>query len=189
MLRLTQEQLNRYSRQIVMEQIGEAGQQKLLQARVLLVGAGGLGSPVAYYLAAAGIGELGLVDSDQVEVSNLQRQILHSTERLGMLKAESAKLTLTSLNPDVKVTSYPVRASADNITELIRPYDVVVNAVDNFATRYLVNDTCVRLQKPLIEAGVMKFDGMVMVILPGRGPCYRCVLPLCKALHNGNYAK
>ncbi|MDD4803357.1 MAG: molybdopterin-synthase adenylyltransferase MoeB [Syntrophomonas sp.] len=177
MIELTDDHLKRYSRQIMISQIGQAGQQKLLQSKVLIIGSGGLGSPAAYYMAAAGVGEIGLVDYDQVDISNLQRQILHNTKRLGMLKVESAKQTLKDLNPDVRVNTYPIRVSKENAEEIISPYDIIVDAVDNYATRYLVNDICVRLKKPLVVAGVTNFGGLVMVVLPGQGPCYRCVLP------------
>jgi len=143
MIDFTDEQIERYSRHIILPEVGGAGQQKMLEARVLLLGAGGLGSPAAYYLAAAGIGNLGIVDFDTVDLSNLQRQIIHSTERIGMLKTESAKKTIQALNPDVKVTLYNERLESGNIMELIENYDYVVDGSDNFPTRYLVNDACV----------------------------------------------
>ncbi|KKM12423.1 adenylyltransferase [Clostridiales bacterium PH28_bin88] len=173
----TEEQIQRYSRHIILKEVGGKGQRKLLGSRVLVVGAGGLGSPVSFYLAAAGVGTIGIVDSDTVELSNLQRQILHSTADVGKPKVESAKRTLTALNPDVQVVTYPVRLGKDNVMELIKGYDLVIDGVDNFPARFLLNDACVMAGKPLVEAGILRWDGMVMTILPGRGPCYRCVFP------------
>lgn len=167
----------RYSRQMMIDGFGEEGQLRLASGRVLVVGAGGLGSPVAYYLAAAGVGTLGIIDDQQVELSNLQRQILHSTSRIGMPKVESAKKTLSDLNPEIKVNPYNFRLTAVNAKELIERYDIVVNALDNEETRYLVNEACVALQKPLVEGGVEGFHGRLMTILPGKGPCYACVFP------------
>ncbi|MGE5572698.1 MAG: HesA/MoeB/ThiF family protein [Bacteroidota bacterium] len=174
---LTDEERMRYSRQLVIPEIGEAGQEKLRAAKVLVVGAGGLGSPAAMYLAAAGVGTLGLVDSDVVDLSNLQRQILHGVNHLGLAKVESGKRALARLNPGVHVVPARVAVTPENVSGLIGPYDVVVDAVDNLETRYVVNDACVKAGKPLIEAGVLRFDGMVLTVLPGRGPCYRCVFP------------
>ncbi len=171
------EQLERYSRHILLREVGGKGQQKLLQSRVLVVGAGGLGSPVSYYLAAAGVGTIGIVDNDRVDLSNLQRQILHSTPEVGQPKVESAARTLTALNPDVKINTYATRLSPDNVQEIIAGYDLVVDGVDNFPTRFLLNDACVMAKKPLVEAGILRWDGMVMTIQPGVGPCYRCVFP------------
>lgn len=173
----TEEQIQRYSRQIILPEIGGQGQQKLLQARVLIVGTGGLGSPCAFYLAAAGVGTLGLVDSDVVDLSNLQRQILHTTDRVGRAKTASAAQTLRALNPDVKIVTHQMRVGVENVAELVGAYDVVVDAVDNFPARFLVNDACVMAGKPLVEAGVLRWDGMVMTIMPRQGPCYRCVFP------------
>ncbi|SVA39762.1 uncharacterized protein METZ01_LOCUS92616 [marine metagenome] len=149
----------------------------MLEARVLLLGAGGLGSPAAYYLAAAGIGNLGIVDFDQVDLSNLQRQIIHSTERIGMLKTESAKKTIQALNPDVNVTLYNEKMDSSNIMSLIKDYDYVVDGSDNFPTRYLVNDACVMKNKTLIHGSIYRFEGQVTVFKPGDGPCYRCLYP------------
>jgi adenylyltransferase/sulfurtransferase len=149
----------------------------MLEARVLLLGAGGLGSPAAYYLAAAGIGNLGIVDFDQVDLSNLQRQIIHSTERIGMLKTESAKKTINALNPDVKVTLYNEKMDSSNIKSFIKDYDYVVDGSDNFPTRYLVNDACVMENKTLIHGSIYRFEGQVTVFKPNSGPCYRCLYP------------
>ncbi len=175
---LTNEERIRYSRQLVIPEIGEAGQEKLRVAKVLVVGAGGLGSPAAMYLAAAGVGTLGLVDSDVVDLSNLQRQILHGVNHLGLAKVESAKRALAHLNPGVHVVPHRMTVTSVNVSGLIEPYDVVVDAVDNLETRYVVNDACVKAGKPLIEAGVLRFDGMVLTVVPGKGPCYRCIFPI-----------
>jgi adenylyltransferase/sulfurtransferase len=161
----------------MLPEVGGSGQQKMLEARVLLLGAGGLGSPAAYYLAAAGIGNLGIVDFDQVDLSNLQRQIIHSTERIGMLKTESAKKTIQALNPDVNVTLYNEKMDSSNIMSLIKDYDYVVDGSDNFPTRYLVNDACVMKNKTLIHGSIYRFEGQVTVFKPGDGPCYRCLYP------------
>jgi molybdopterin/thiamine biosynthesis adenylyltransferase/rhodanese-related sulfurtransferase len=173
----TAEQLNRYSRHFMLPEVGEEGQAKLLDAKVLLVGAGGLGSPTAFYLAAAGVGTLGLVDHDTVDMSNLQRQILHTNDRIGMPKVESARLTLTALNPDVKVIGYQERLSSENIMQLIEGYDVIVDGCDNFPTRYLVNDACVMTGKPNVHGSIFQFEGQASVFYPGKGPCYRCLFP------------
>ena len=173
----TQEQLTRYSRHFLLPEVGEAGQAKLLDARVLMVGAGGLGSPSAYYLAAAGVGTLGIVDHDVVDLSNLQRQILHSNDRIGEPKTESARQTLQGLNPDVRVVPYAERLSSDNIMEIIADYDIVVDGCDNFPTRYLVNDACVMTGKPNVHGSIFQFEGQVSVFHPGNGPCYRCLYP------------
>jgi adenylyltransferase/sulfurtransferase len=177
MIEFTDEQIERYSRHIILPEVGGSGQQKMLDARVLLLGAGGLGSPAAYYLAAAGIGNLGIVDFDQVDLSNLQRQIIHSTERIGMLKTESAKKTIQALNPDVNVTLYNEKMDSNNIMSLIKDYDYVVDGSDNFPTRYLVNDACVMKNKTLIHGSIYRFEGQVTVFKPGDGPCYRCLYP------------
>jgi len=176
-IEFTDEQIERYSRHIILPEVGGSGQQKMLEARVLLLGAGGLGSPAAYYLAAAGIGNLGIVDFDQVDLSNLQRQIIHSTERIGMLKTESAKKTIQALNPDVNVTLYNEKMDSKNIMSLIKDYDYVVDGSDNFPTRYLVNDACVMKNKTLIHGSIYRFEGQVTVFKPGDGPCYRCLYP------------
>ena len=173
----TQEQLTRYSRHFLLPEVGEAGQARLLDARVLMVGAGGLGSPSAYYLAAAGVGALGIVDHDVVDLSNLQRQILHSNDRIGEPKTESARQTLQGLNPDVRVVPYAERLSSDNIMEIIADYDIVVDGCDNFPTRYLVNDACVMTGKPNVHGSIFQFEGQVSVFHPGNGPCYRCLYP------------
>ncbi|MCY4486822.1 MAG: molybdopterin-synthase adenylyltransferase MoeB [Deltaproteobacteria bacterium] len=173
----SQEQLTRYSRHFLLPEVGEEGQAKLLDARVLMVGAGGLGSPSAYYLAAAGVGTMGIVDHDVVDLSNLQRQILHTNDRIGEPKAESARQTLQGLNPDVNVIAIPERLSSDNIMEIIKDYDIVVDGCDNFATRYLVNDACVMTGKPNVHGSIFQFEGQVSVFHPGNGPCYRCLYP------------
>ena len=177
MIEFTDEQIERYSRHIILPEVGGAGQQKMLEARILLLGAGGLGSPAAYYLAAAGIGNLGIVDFDQVDLSNLQRQIIHSTERIGMLKTESAKKTIQALNPDVNVTLYNEKIDSSNILSIIKDYDYVVDGSDNFPTRYLVNDACIMENKTLIHGSIYKFEGQVTVFKPNSGPCYRCLYP------------
>ena len=174
---LTCEEKARYARQLVIPEIGEEGQERLKLSKVLIVGAGGLGSPAAMYLACAGVGTIGLVDEDIVSISNLQRQILHSMDSLGMKKAESGKQTLARLNPHVHVETYSMRLTPESAKGIIADYDLVVDAVDNLTTRYLVNDACVALGKPLVEAGVMRFDGMILTVLPGKGPCFRCVFP------------
>lgn len=174
---LTVDEEARYARQIVIPEIGKEGQEKLKSSRVLIIGAGGLGSPSAMYLACAGVGTIGIVDEDTVSISNLQRQILHDADSLGMKKVESAKRTLGRLNPHVRVETYDTRLSRERAKDIIARYDLVVDAVDNLKTRYIVNDTCQELGKPLIEAGVMQFDGMILTILPGKGPCFRCVFP------------
>lgn len=169
----------RYSRHLLMPEVGEAGQLKLLGSRVLLIGAGGLGSPAAFYLAAAGVGTLGIVDHDVVDRSNLQRQILHTDARVGMAKVVSARQTLEALNPSVKVIGHEVRLDSGNVEELLAGYDVVVDGCDNFPTRYLVNDACVKLGVPNVHGSVYRFEGQVTVFWPGdgRGPCYRCLYP------------
>lgn len=169
------DQIERYSRTMILPKVGGRGQKKLVAAKVLVIGAGGLGSPCAYYLAAAGVGTVGIVDGDEVDLSNLQRQILHSTSDIGRLKALSAQERLRGLNPDVTVDARAERIQASNAVSLITPYDVIIDGSDNFATRYLVNDACVMAKKPLVHAGVFQFEGQIMTILPGQGPCYRCV--------------
>ena len=172
---LTPEQRERYSRHMLIPEIGADGQQKLLDAKVLLLGAGGLGSPTALYLAAAGVGTLGIVDDDVVDLSNLQRQVIHTTDRVGVPKVDSAEETIKALNPDVKVVKYPVRIDASNIVEIISGYDVIVDGVDNFPTRYLLNDATVRLKIPVVSASILGFDGQLSVFKPYDGPCYRCL--------------
>ena len=173
----TPEQLIRYSRHFLLPEVGEEGQAKLLQAKVLMVGAGGLGSPSAYYLAAAGVGTIGIIDNDVVDISNLQRQILHANDRVGMPKVESAKKTLEGLNPDVKVIPYQAKLTSENIMEIIKDYDLVVDGCDNFPTRYLVNDACVLTGKPNVHGSIFQFEGQATVFYPGKGPCYRCLYP------------
>jgi molybdopterin/thiamine biosynthesis adenylyltransferase/rhodanese-related sulfurtransferase len=174
---LTPEQRDRYGRHVLLPEIGEEGQQKLLGAKVLLLGAGGLGSPAALYLAAAGVGTIGIVDMDVVDASNLQRQILHNLERIGDRKVDSAKKTLTALNPDVDVVTYDVRLGADNILDIIRGYDVIVDGTDNFPTRYLLNDASLLERIPVVHGSIFRFEGQVTVFDPYNGPCYRCLLP------------
>ncbi len=174
---LDPEQRNRYHRHILLPEVGEAGQQKLLESKVLMLGAGGLGSPSALYLAAAGVGTLGIVDMDVVDASNLQRQILHNMERIGHRKVDSAKTTLTTLNPDVNVVTYDVRFGADNILDIIEGYDVIVDGTDNFPTRYLLNDAALLKKIPVVHGSIFRFEGQVTVFQPYEGPCYRCLLP------------
>ena len=178
MFGFTDEQIYRYSRQIILPEMGGQGQHKLLEARVLVVGAGGLGSPAVLYLAAAGVGTLGLVDFDVVEISNLHRQILHRTQDIGRPKTESAWDTIQALNPDVKVNLYQQRLCSENALELFADYDVVVNGSDNFPTRYLVNDAAVISGRPVVDGSVFQFDGQVTVYKPREGPCYRCPFPV-----------
>ena len=173
----TADQLSRYSRHFLLPEVGEAGQAKLLDAKVLLVGAGGLGSPTAFYLAAAGVGKMGIVDHDTVDLSNLQRQILHTQDRIGVPKVESARETIHALNPDVEVVGYQERISSDNIMRLLADYDIVVDGCDNFPTRYLINDACVMTGKPNVHGSIFQFEGQATVFYPGRGPCYRCLFP------------
>jgi sulfur-carrier protein adenylyltransferase/sulfurtransferase len=174
---MTPEQRDRYSRHTLLPEVGVDGQLKMLNAKVLLLGAGGLGAPTALYLAAAGIGTIGLVDDDVVDASNLQRQVIHNTERIGTPKTESARLTIEALNPDVKVIEHRLRLDAGNILEIIEPYDVIVDGADNFPTRYLLNDASVRLCKPVVSASILSFDGQISTFVPFEGPCYRCLYP------------
>ncbi|HET7786300.1 MAG TPA: molybdopterin-synthase adenylyltransferase MoeB [Myxococcales bacterium] len=177
-VKLTEAQRARYSRHLLIPEVGEAGQAKLLKSKVLLIGAGGLGSPTALYLAAAGVGRVGLIDDDVVDESNLQRQILHTTDRVGMPKTESAKKTLQALNPEVAVDEHRMRLTRDNAMELFAKYDLVVDGSDNFGTRYLVNDACVLLEKPNVHGSIFRFDGQATTFVPGGGrPCYRCLFP------------
>ncbi|HZA55630.1 MAG TPA: molybdopterin-synthase adenylyltransferase MoeB [Candidatus Udaeobacter sp.] len=171
------EQLIRYSRHFLLSEVGEEGQAKLLKAKVLMVGAGGLGCPSAYYLAAAGVGTIGIIDNDVVDLSNLQRQILHTNDRVGKPKVESAKMTLEALNPDVKVIPYQAKLTSANIMEIIKDYDIVVDGSDNFPTRYLVNDACILTKTPNVHGSIFQFDGQATVFYPGKGPCYRCLYP------------
>jgi len=172
---LSPTELARYSRHLALPEIGVAGQEKLRAARVLIVGAGGLGSPAALYLAASGVGTLGLVDCDRVDVSNLQRQILFATASVGHLKAEVAQQRLSALNPEIGVIAHAVELCAGNVLDLLRGYDVVLDGTDRLSTRYVVNDACVLLRKPLVSAAIHRFEGQAMTYVPGRGPCYRCL--------------
>ncbi|MGH7803690.1 MAG: molybdopterin-synthase adenylyltransferase MoeB [Candidatus Binatia bacterium] len=173
----SQEQAVRYSRHFLLPEVGEQGQAKLLDAKVLLIGAGGLGSPTAFYLGAAGVGTIGLVDHDVVDLSNLQRQILHTNDRIGMPKIESAEKTLKALNPDLKIVGYQERLSRENVERIFADYDIIVNGCDNFPTRYLVNDACVFMKKPLVDGSIFQFEGQATVFKPFEGPCYRCLFP------------
>jgi thiazole biosynthesis adenylyltransferase ThiF len=186
---LTDEQIERYSRHIILKEVGAKGQKKLLEAKVLIIGAGGLGAPVAMYLAAAGIGTIGIVDADEVDLSNLQRQIIHGTEDIGKAKVKSAKETMNKMNPDVTVNTYRMFVTSENIRELIRDYDFIIDGTDNFPAKFLINDACVMEKKPFCHAGIIRFKGQLMTYVPGQGPCYRCVfknpppkdaVPTCK---------
>lgn len=177
MFDFTDDQLHRYSRNILLKEIGIEGQAKLRRSRVLVAGAGGLGSPVAVYLAAAGVGHIGVVDDDQVDVTNLQRQILHATADVGRSKAGSAAETMRALNPDISVEPLIVRLCADNVLEVIAGYDFVVDGTDNFSTKFLLNDACVISSVPFSHGGVLEFTGQAMTVLPGKSACYRCVFP------------
>jgi molybdopterin/thiamine biosynthesis adenylyltransferase/rhodanese-related sulfurtransferase len=174
---LTPDQRNRYQRHLLLPEVDVAGQHRLLQSKVLLLGAGGLGSPAALYLAAAGVGTLGVIDMDVVDESNLQRQILHNMDRLGERKVDSAKKTLTAMNPDVNVVTYDVRLGADNVIDIFTGYDVIVDGTDNFPTRYLVNDASLKLDIPVVHGSIFRFEGQASVYLPHQGPCYRCQVP------------
>lgn len=185
----TDEQLERYSRHIILKEVGVKGQKKLLNGKVLIIGAGGLGSPTAMYLAAAGVGTIGIADADEVDLSNLQRQIIHATEDLGKAKVTSAKETMERINPDVTVHTYRKFIKADNIREIIRDYDFIIDGTDNFPAKFLINDACVLEKKPFSHAGIIRFKGQLMTYVPGQGPCYRCVfqspppkdaVPTCK---------
>jgi adenylyltransferase/sulfurtransferase len=177
MAQLTRDEILRYSRHLIMPEVGIEGQQKLKDAGILLIGAGGLGSPLGLYLAAAGVGRLGIVDFDKVDFTNLQRQIIHGTEDVGKLKVESAKESIHAVNPDVQVTAYNTKISRENIMDLIKPYDVIIDGTDNFPTRYLVNDACVFQKKPNVYGSIFRFDGQATVFCPFKGPCYRCLYP------------
>ncbi len=175
---LTAQQRERYSRHLLLPEVGVEGQQKLLDAKVLLLGAGGLGSPTALYLAAAGIGTLGIVDNDEVDLSNLQRQVIHTSERIGMPKVDSAAETINALNPDVKVVKHALRLGPENIMDVLPGYDIIVDGLDNFPTRYLLNDATVRLKIPVVSAAILGFEGQLSVFKPYDGPCYRCLFPV-----------
>ncbi len=180
MFKFTEEQIKRYARHIILPEVGGKGQEKLLNSRVLVIGAGGLGSPAILYLAAAGVGTIGIVDFDVVDLSNLQRQIIHNTERVGTPKVESAKKTVEMLNPDVKVIAYNTRISKENIMDIIKDYDVVLDGTDNFPTRFLINDACYFAGKPLVSAAMLRFEGQVSVFdyrNKENSPCYRCLFP------------
>lgn len=173
----SEDQIYRYARHIILPEVGGEGQKKILNAKVLLMGAGGLGSPVALYLSAAGVGKIGIIDFDTVDKTNLQRQILHSTADVGRLKVDSAKDTLTSMNPDVDVVKHNIRLSSENAMEIIKDYDIVVDGTDNFSTRYLINDVCVLLNKANVHGSIFRFEGQVSVFKTPDGPCYRCLYP------------
>jgi molybdopterin-synthase adenylyltransferase len=180
MFKFTEEQIKRYARHIILPEVGGKGQEKLLNSKVLVIGAGGLGSPAILYLAAAGVGTIGIVDFDVVDFSNLQRQVIHNTERVGTPKVESAKKTVEMLNPDVKVITYNTRISKENIMDIIKDYDVVLDGTDNFPTRFLINDACYFAGKPLVSAAMLRFEGQVSVFdyrRKGESPCYRCLFP------------
>jgi molybdopterin/thiamine biosynthesis adenylyltransferase len=172
---LTEQQIERYSRNIILQQVGGAGQEKLLGSRVLIVGLGGLGAPAALYLAAVGVGTLGLLDGDAVDVTNLQRQIIHHTGDVGRRKVASAEEKIRALNPDVTVRTYDIRARADNIRDIIRDYDFVIDGVDNFFAKFLINDACYFERIPFSHAGILQFEGQLLTVLPGRTACYRCL--------------
>ncbi len=176
-MEFTEEQIKRYARHIILPEVGGEGQAKLLSSKVLLIGAGGLGAPCGYYLGAAGIGTLGIVDFDTVDLSNLQRQIWHGTADVGRYKVDSAKDSIARINPDVNVVTYKEKISSENIKDLIKNYDVIIDATDNFPTRYLINDACHFMKKPLVYGSIFRFDGQATVFLPEEGPCYRCLFP------------
>lgn len=176
-MQLREDQIERYSRQIILPGVGGKGQEKLLNAKVLIIGAGGLGSPAGLYLASAGIGTIGIVDSDKVELNNLQRQVLHSNSTVGKSKVESAKQRMAEINPDAKVIAHNIRVNSGNISGIIQDYDIIVDGSDNFPTRYLVNDACVLNAKALSHGGIFRFDGQIITILPRKSACYRCLFP------------
>ena len=176
-LDFSEEEIHRYSRHIVLPEVGGIGQKRINRAAALVIGAGGLGSPVALYLAAAGVGKIGIVDNDVVDTSNLQRQILHTTADVGRKKVESARETLLALNPNLRIVPHDVRLNSGNILEILRDYDVVAEGSDNFPTKFLVNDACVMTGTPLSMAGIFRFSGQILTVVPGQGPCYRCLIP------------
>ncbi|MBR6045651.1 MAG: molybdopterin-synthase adenylyltransferase MoeB [Ruminococcus sp.] len=185
----TNEQIERYSRHIILKEVGAKGQKKLLNAKVLIIGAGGLGAPTAMYLAAAGVGTIGIADADEVDLSNLQRQIIHQTADVGKPKVLSAKETMEAMNPDVKVIPYHEFITSENILDIIKDYDFIIDGTDNFPAKFLINDACVMAGKPFSHAGIIRFQGQLMTYVPGQGPCYRCVfkepppkdaVPTCK---------
>jgi len=171
----TNEQLNRYSRHIILSEVGVKGQKKLMDAKVLIVGAGGLGAPAALYLAAAGVGTIGIADADEVDLSNLQRQVIHTTPDVGKAKVLSAQETMQAINPEVTVNTHRLFVNADNIMELVAGYDFIIDGTDNFPAKFLINDACVLSKKPFSHAGIIRFKGQLMTYVPGQGPCYRCV--------------
>ncbi|GBC88445.1 putative adenylyltransferase/sulfurtransferase MoeZ [bacterium HR13] len=180
MFKFTEEQIKRYARHIILPEVGGKGQEKLLNSKVLVIGAGGLGSPSIFYLAAAGVGTIGIVDFDVVDFSNLQRQILHTTDRVGVPKVESARMTIERLNPDVKVITYNTMLNKHNIMDIIKDYDVVLDGTDNFPTRFLINDACFFAGKPLVSAAMLRFEGQISVFdfrNKEQSPCYRCLFP------------
>ncbi|MEW6245871.1 MAG: molybdopterin-synthase adenylyltransferase MoeB [Nitrospirota bacterium] len=174
-MNFTDDQITRYSRHILLPEVGGKGQKKIAQAKILLVGAGGLGSPAALYLAAAGVGTIGLIDSDVVDLSNLQRQVIHHTPDVGRPKVASAREKIQALNPDVSVETYEDRLTSKNALDVVKGYDVVIDGVDNFPAKFLINDACFFADKPLVHGGILRFDGRVMTIIPGKSACYRCV--------------
>jgi len=174
-LNFTEEQIIRYSRHIILPEVGGEGQKKINEGKVLVIGTGGLGSPVAFYLAAAGVGTLGIIDDDVVDLSNLQRQILHSSKDLGRPKVDSAREKLEALNPDVRIVSYRERLMAHNIMDIIAGYDIIVDGTDNFATRFVTNDACVMTGKPFVHGGILRFAGQALTVVPREGPCFRCI--------------
>jgi len=174
---MQKEQAQRYSRHLLLDGFGEGGQQKLSAARILVIGSGGLGSPVLYYLAAAGVGTLGIADDDRVDLSNLQRQIIHFTSDIGGLKTQSAAAKIGLINPEVAVKLHPDRITVENIMDTIEPYDFVIDGTDNFFSKFLINDACVLSRKPFVHAGVLRFEGQMMTVIPNRSACYRCVFP------------
>lgn len=185
----TNEQIERYSRHIILKEVGVKGQKKLLNGKVLIIGAGGLGAPAAMYLAAAGVGTIGIADADVVDLSNLQRQIIHATKDVGIPKVQSAKETMEAMNPDVKVNTYHTFVTSRNILDLVKEYDFIIDGTDNFPAKFLINDACVMAKKPFSHAGIIRFQGQLMTYVPGEGPCYRCVfknppppdaVPTCK---------
>lgn len=172
---LAKEQMERYARHIALQEVGIEGQERLLAGKVLIVGAGGLGSAAAMYLAAAGVGCMGIADADAVDASNLQRQIMHGTKDVGKAKVQSAKETISGMNPDVNVHTYPVFLTEKNIMDIIADYDFIIDGTDNFPAKFLINDACVKGRKPFCHAGISRFQGQIMTYVPGRGPCYRCI--------------
>ena len=183
----TNEQMERYSRHIILQEVGVKGQKKLLNGKVLIIGAGGLGAPAAMYLAAAGVGTIGIVDADEVDLSNLQRQIIHGTADVGKAKVKSAKETMNAMNPDVTVNTYREFVTSENIMDLIKDYDFIIDGTDNFPAKFLINDACVMAKKPFSHAGIIRFKGQLMTYVPGEGPCYRCVFGSLQAMEAIKY--